>query len=639
MSTAATEFSMTNMVTELMDLDPINFIENNLTIKGKRYTAAEGTGLRASGREYLHEILRYICLEAIGPEGLPVVVKKGRQVEMSTLAMGICSFFMCSGQYDHVTGLHGFPQIDQAHRFSNERFDTMIHESVDGRLWQKRAMAVNAKSGETAAERRKATYSVSQKDFVGTNTLYIEGASEEGNRLRNISVDFVLYDEIQDWYTAARENVQEANSHSRFGRQGFGLEMFFGTPKDKKSDFYRMWQSTDQREYHVRCIHCGHFFPITLDNFESGFLIKCQDHEGKGCLELQDKRKAMVHGQWIPTAPENSHIARGYAISQLYIPTITREAIDLKAPDSPDENLRKSPRSFANEVMGDFYTDAFDSMGYADVLRCLTMMELRGGEIQEYSRNLHIAPFIDDQFTWMGIDWGGRVAGEDDQGKGGYTVVIILSQRPDRRLHVEFAKRLEVANIEEQIKEISDYVRRYHVAQIAADFGYGHAQIQLLQAEWGDRVKSVYSTQGAKRSYAFNGDQNMITIDRSQILGEFFESLNQYHFSVPFAEPAKIEWLIEHIANIEITSHTVGGMLRKKYGKRGAANPVDGLMALVYAWTAYKFDRTQGFTNMSINNYGGGNRSMPKPALAQMGPRRSGISARRVIRGGHMRVR
>jgi len=238
----------------------------------------------------------------------------------------------------------------------------------------------------------------------------------------------------------------------------------------------------------------------------------------------------------------------------------------------------------------------------------------------------------------MGIDWGGRVAGEDDQGKGGYTVIVIMSQRPDRRLHVEFAKRLETNDVEEQIKEINDYIRRYHVTQIAADFGYGHVQIQQLQLEWGDRIKAVYSTQGAKRPYSFNSDQNMITIDKAQILGEFFESLDQYEFSVPFADPLQIEWLIEHIANIEITSHTVGGMLRKKYGKRGPSHPVDGLMALVYAWVAFKFDRTQGFSNMNLYNYGGSNRSMPKPALARAGRGRTGVSARVMSRSGYTRT-
>lgn len=591
----------------LLDLDPIKFVERNLTVKGQLFKLTD------CGRDYLHEIYRYIAFEATTPQALPVIIVKGRQVEMSTTATALTLYFMCSPRMQHITGLHAFPQLKQAQRYSNKAFDSMVQDSVDQSIYLK----TRSKQKDKDGYKIQATYSVSQKDFIQGNTLYIEGASQEGDRLRNISLDFIMYDEIQDWTQEARDVVQEANSHSRLGPPGFGMEVMLGTPKDKKDDYYDLWKESDQRYYHLKCIYCGHFFPITLNNFETGFMVRCRDREGKGCLELQDKRKAIKGGKWIPSKTVGFN-RRGYHVDQLLIPTITREAIDKKRED-------KSPRAFANEVMGQFYSGMSEALSYKEVVQVTSK--------QPDSKNWSMPPYVTDKFTWMGIDWGARVAGEDDAGRGGYTVVTILSRHDNEKWKLEFAHRMETDNIDKQIEIINDYIRKYHVQYICADIGFGHAQVQRLQQQWGERCLSVFSSQNMKKAYNYNSDTNMITIDKSVVMEEFFDYLMQYRFCFPYKEPDRIEWLAEHISNIEIVSKQVGGMVRKRYVKQSATRPVDGLMSLIYGFVAYQYSRTNKFSNMSARDQGDG-RNMAKPQLANVSKSVAGV-----MRGGYRKTR
>lgn len=580
---------------DLLNIDPINFVEQSLTIKGKPYH------LKNCGRDYLFEIYRQIAFHAPREDGKPVIVVKGRQVEMSTTATALTLYFMCGSGNKHITGLHAFPQLEQARRYSNKRFDSLVQDSVKGTLLRKRA--VDKSNREKYGEIISAVYSVSQKDFVNDNTLYIEGASQEGDRLRNMSLDFIMYDEIQDWFKQAIDSVQEAASHSQIGPPGYGLEMMFGTPKSKKDEFFDLWKESDQRVYYLKCVYCGHFFPVTLDNFKTGFMVECCDNEGRGCRKLQDKRKAVVNGKWVPT--KKSALRVGYHINQLLIPTITRESIDKK-------EASKSRRAFANEVMGEFYSGLEEALSFKEVMQHTVK--------EPDTKSWRFLTHVTDYHTWMGIDWGGRVSGEEDPGTGSYTVVVILSIMSTGKLKLEFAHRLENEDPNEQLELISALIRKYNVRNICADAGYGYNEIKRLRTVWHERVKAVYSSQSLKRVYTYNEETNDITIDLGRVEEEFFDFLIQDKFCFPYAEPEKVEWLAEHISNVEIETRKVNGILRRRFQKKSITKPIDGLMALVYCYVAIQFGKTHAFTDMRASNRLDSKRNFPKAQLAYMNP-------------------
>jgi len=597
-------FVMDSLIDSFALFDPITFTEKTLTVDGQPFL------LTGCGRDYLHEIYQYICLEAVGPKGLPIVVKKGRQVEMTTTASAISLYFACSGAYDHIKGLHTFPQIEQARRYSKLTFSPRVQESIGGCL--KKLLESDG--------------SVTQKPFKRGNFVLIEGAGEAGDRLRGISPDYALFDEVQDLTRAAHENTQEALSHSKMGRSGFGVELYFGTPKDVGSDFYTIWKRSDQRLYYLKCLHCGHFFPIFYDystaremtdtNFIEGFMVECRDKDGKGCRQKMDKRRAVKGGKWIAQNTEGA--TRGYHIDQLLIPGITRESIDEKLQT-------KTARSFANEVMGEFYAGRETGPSFGEVVEATTMDPNTAD--WRYSIN------VQDRMTWMGIDWGQRISGEDDEGMGGYTVVTILSKLPQGKFKLEFAHRMEQSSVigpEGQIQDIMNWIRLYNCKVVACDFGAGHVQNQMLKDKYPDRVLEIVSSANCRATYRLDKDAMQITIDKHRAFEEFYDLLlEQKALCFPYKEPIRVEWLMQHLANVEIVSSTAGsGLIKKMYKKSGPNRPVDGACALVYAYVGYMYQKTQGFSSMDMPNFTG-NRNMPMPGLSSMKPMARGQTRNR----------
>jgi len=597
-------FLMGDLLSDFALIDPVEFTQKALTIDNQPFLLTD------CGRDYLYEIYRYICLEAVGPKGLAVVVKKGRQVEMTTTACAISLYFACSGVYDHVRGLHTFPQIEQARRYSKLTFSPRVSESINGCI---------AKLLENDG-------SVTQKPFKNGNFVLIEGAGEAGDRLRGISPDYALFDEIQDLARSAHENTLEALSHSKFGRPGFGLELNFGTPKDIGSDFHNLWEKSDKRIYYLKCIHCGHFFPLFYDystskevtdtNFIEGYLVECRDKDGRGCRQKMDKRRAVKGGKWIAQNTENP-ISRGYHINQLLIPGITRESIDEKLRD-------KTARTFANECMGEFYAGREVGPSFGEVVEATTK--------DPNTHDWRFSVVVQDKMTWAGIDWGQRISGEDDEGQGGYTVFTVISRLPQGKFKLEFAHRMEQTSVigpEGQLDDILNWIRLYNCKVVACDFGAGHVQNQMLKDKYPDRVLEIISSANCKSTYRLDRENKQITIDKHRVFEEVYDLLlDQKAFCFPYKEPIRVEWLMRHISNIEIVASTGGsGQIKKTYRKQGPSKPVDGICSLVYAYVGYMFQKTQGFNDMNQPAFTG-NRSMPMPGLSAMKP-----LARNQIRG------
>jgi hypothetical protein len=223
--------------------------------------------------------------------------------------------------------------------------------------------------------------------------------------------------------------------------------------------------------------------------------------------------------------------------------------------------------------------------------------------------------------TVLGIDWGGRVSGEEDPGQGSYTVCTVLSKTFENKYKLEYAEKLSTNKLEDLIKEISSIMRKYNTAEVFCDHGYGVDKIERLRAQWGDMVKAVYTGgTNLKKGFTYNKDIQMVTIDKHYALEEMVNFMQQYNFIFPAKDSEKIDWLWEHICGMEIYSLDQGGMIRKKFKKKRSTQPVDGLMSLLYAYTGMRFIQTNGFTLAGAASHGrAGKGNMPKPMLSATG--------------------
>ena len=573
--------SSTNFLNELattvLDQDPVRLIERIRTIKGFPFKLR---GLDEDkmpvARDYLVGFYQHCAFELPKKESPTTVIVKGRQVEFTETSLNLLLYYL--HRFSYFTALYAFPRQDQIGRFSRDRLKTAIEDSVNGEV----ASWISSKG--------PGADTVGHKEFKNNNLLYMGGAWGEADALRNIAADALFADEFQDWTQAGYEATSEALGHSKYR-----INIALGTPKRVGSNYYRMWEKSDQRYYHPRCISCQRLFMITLDNFEYKRMVKCPY-----CNKVQDKRFSIANGgEWIATKPSNT-LYTGFHVSQLLVPWITREEIDQKK-DGMNE------RRFNNEVLGNFYSGLSAGLSLEDLQSCLD----RGLALSRY-----VTPPSE---TFAGIDWGTHT---EEKQAGAFTTVVILSRLDTRKFRLEYCKRFLEPDYLKQIAQISNLLREFNT-RVAVGDNAGAIQIQELRKVWGNRIVSCYyGAPAAREETTYNSKRNMITADKHLTLDVCLENLKRGTYVIPYKNPEETEWLIDDICAVESDTVPMGGSEKKVWLKMPGKTD-DGLQALNYATMAAKFlsnANTPGIIGSSRMNSGG----FARPVGASLSIRRGG---------------
>lgn len=561
------------------ELDILEFIENKLILSGKPMS------YRENGRYAIAQIMRYAAHTLPrSTDARPIICAKGRQIGMSTASAALSLYFLYSES--NKAFLHAFPEIGQSRRHSQKTLIEMITDSI-----------AKGKLPESFLN-KKGTQSASQKDFYRNNTLFVEGLSTDARRIRGLSVSgLIIFDEFQNTTIEAFKNALEASSNSHYPRINHGKSvpfMSFGTPENESSLFFKMWNQSDKREFFFKCPHCGHSFPAFYDmiskvevstNLDTGYTIKCLDKDGIGCGTIHDKRKqVMLDGEWRATITEeekqrnleqfnDTHMYTGFYVPQFILQP--KEVIDHKRMNDPI-------KTFYNEVLGRFYTSSNESMT-PDMIRGYTTT-------QPDTSKWDIPSFIVDKKTFLGVDWGLKTTDEISAGAAGsYTTISVISQLPTGQIKLEFAERLNTSDIDEQIARVEEIARRYSCIKICADRGAGEAQRQRLTKNLGELRFTAVQWEGfLKYTHKYDVDTNLITTNKNAFFEEFFDLLKQHKFCFPNSPDAeeKIDFMYEHISNLEVETKDVNGIMRRIFNKKHNKQ-TDGFASFLFAYTAF----------------------------------------------------
>lgn len=565
----------------LSKLDIVEFVEQRLVLEGKPFLYSD------NGHDFAKEIMRYGAhILPYSKKSKPMVVLKGRQVGLSTLSAAMSLYFMYAE--DHKSFLHCFPQVGHARTHSSKRLIDLIEDSIKkGKL---PSGFLNTSSS--------ATQSLEQKDFQKSNTLYVKGTSVDGRRLRGTSISgLCIMDEFASMTEEAFRNVLECSSNTHFGFIDEGRQLphlVFGTPESEGTLFNKIWNKSNKQYFYFTCPHCGHELPLfynvvsrtdVFTNLATGFLVKCLDEEGQGCQKVFDKTKEMSKGKWKATIPEGQDFDYvGFHVPQFLNGSITRESIDQKRSEY-------TARQFSNEVLGRFYSSEEDALSRQDIIRLTTT--------NPSTLEWELPPHVLDRKTFMGVDWGARVSGVDDTGSGSYTVVTVVSLLPTGQLKLEHASKLSTNDTDEKVKQVTELMKRYNVLKCVADNGYGHSERQRLYKLHGDRFAACAWGGNFKKSFIYSQDINLITSDKHVAHEMFFDDLKQSKFCFPYSMKAEqeLDWLIDHITNIEVVNIEAQGLIKKQYRKKNGKE-TDGLASLILAYTSFLFWKTDGFSNL-----------------------------------------
>lgn len=603
---------------QLLMLDPVAFCEKNLTLDGKPFR------LRGNGYKPFSEIYRYIGIKALEPNSKPIIIVKGRQVGATTMASALEMYFMGSGIFGTgekppIRIIHAFPQLELAAAYSKTKLNQIISSSIPLPQDPNNKVAKPKAYMQSLLDQSTATNdSLHFKQFMGGNHLWIESVGLDGDRVMGRTCDIIFFDEVQKTTSIAIGNSLKTLTTAKYGRPSKGVQVYFGTPRRKGSDFHKMWQTSSQQYYYLGCENCKEYFPLYTPGSDEwkkiwiyGFIVKCPH-----CGHEQNKLEAAERGKWTalkdPDDPDCKMV--GFHINQLYMPMFSREDIDNEMPGKHPINTE---RVFMNEVMGEFFQGDSSPITPEEIKE-------KCGDDRKFSARLESSRNgPDQQIVVLGIDYGARADVEqladieNSKSRGqSYSTAVVLSAKGPGLLHIEFATKFKRNDPESKKGLIEQMMRQYGVNLAIGDIGYSNDFSQTLHQIYGDRyiVSRAHPKVNNHIKYTVDAFPKEVVFERDYYIGEIYEQMKKGMIKFPYGDYEKIAWLIDHCCSMEIkpSISRMGGDPQIHYVKGGTPN--DGFMALLNAYLAYKFIITKGFTNnnpiLQQSNFGNHNKPL-----------------------------
>lgn len=587
----------------LLSFDPIYFIQNNLTLDGKPFR------LYGNGYRPFADIYRYIGIQALNPNSKPVVLVKGRQVGATTMAAAISLFFCASGVFGQngrapMRVMHAFPYLDWSYYYAKTKLNPMITSAVKDEVLAKGKpkSRIENKIDRTAS----ANDSLNFKQFLDGNHIQIDSTGLTADRLRGRTIDAILMDECQDMTRSAIVNAAQILSKAQYGPPGKGIQVLFGTPKQKGTVYWDIWQNSTQQYYYLGCEKCEEYFPLyspESDEWEEiwidddlppghekhGFIVRCTH-----CEHEQDKREAAERGKWVATRPESESQYVGFHINQLYMPDFRKEDIISKKPEN---NVEYTERAYMNEILGEFYA------GDAAPLTPEEIREFCGDNDRAFSERI---PLSSSKRVYAGFDWGERVdmsqfAGANGQEKKmrgqSYSSCVVVSVEGSGLMNIEYARLLKRNDPAYKKAFVDEVFRRFSITRAVGDLGYAGDLTHDLHQDYGERFLGAWAVGSLKNHVKFDPDQfpQLITFEKNYFIEQLIDMMKRGQIRFPFKSYEKIAWLVTHCSSMEIKpTMDRAGNIKVNYVK--GSTPNDGMMSLLYARLASMFDSTYQFS-------------------------------------------
>lgn len=584
--------SFDRIKSQLLMMDPVEFCERFLILEGQPFR------LRGNGFKPFADIYRYVGIKALEPGSKGVIFVKGRQVGGTTMAGALECFFMGCGMFGQhnrppMRIIHTFPILEQSSGYSKSKLSSLLNSSVPVPGSENKRGEIKSYMQSLIDSNHESSNSLSFKQFVGGNQLWIDATGADGDRLRGKTADMIFIDEFQDTPSDAVANILNMLKQSKYGEPGKGVRVFFGTPKKKGSDFYKLWAASSQQFYFLGCGSCKEHFPLYTPGSDAWekiwihtFIVKCPH-----CGHEQNKNEAAERGKWVANKPDAEATYVGFHINQLYMPHIPKEAIIAEKPGIHPTNTE---RVYQNEVLGEFYQGDSSPITVDEIDQAC-------GEKGRKMRS-RISP-DENLKVFLGIDYGLKADLEqiadakkkNTQGQS-YTTAVIMSVKGPKLFSVEFAMKFKRNDTESKKILLEKLMRDYSVNLCIGDIGFSQEFSEMMHRAYGDRylVSRAHNTVNNKVKFTEDAFPKEIVFERDHFIGEIFELLKNGNIKFPYGDYDKIGWLVQHCASMDLKpSISRYGDPTIHYVKGGEPN--DGLMALLNAYIAYKFYATNGF--------------------------------------------
>ncbi len=309
-----------------------------------------------------------------------IVVYKAGQMGASEWAV---SRALWSADQRGATVLYIFPTDTHVSDFSSARIGPAIEASP-----YLAGIVIEGSAGQGKRGADRVTLKRVRNRFI-----YLRGGQVDtkGNapQLKSIDADVVMLDELDEMDPRA-----PAIARKRLGHSQLAEVCSLSTPTYGGVGIHAEWLRSDQREWYVRCEHCGERQPLTIhqvvtewDNLQRPVCW----HGGPNrafiaCRSCGQELNRLAPGEWVATHPGREVV--GYHLSHLFSPTASLLAI-VQALQSADETTRKE---CVNQDLGEPYTPRGGQLTKAHLDACR----------REYGHGP-----VPNEETFMGVDVGG----------------------------------------------------------------------------------------------------------------------------------------------------------------------------------------------------------------------------------------
>jgi hypothetical protein len=259
---------------------------------------------------------------------------------------------------------------------------------------------------------------------------------DDATRTRGPAIDCVVYDEIQDIQYDQIPIVQETMAMSPYKR-----EIFAGTPLDSTNTIHKIWKSSNQLEWMMRCDGCTHWNSLTEGNEP----LKMIGKEGLSCSKcgkVLDSRK----GEWVSMNPHN-FLMTGYHLAQPILPHFNEDKKEWREIWEKVHSGKYELKTVMNETFGLTFDIGTKPITEEELRKlCVLGPQFEGGnENQLAILNKNKLRY---RLYTMGVDWGVSMT----QSR---TVATMGAVREDGIFEVFFAKIYRGYDYEAHIKDMA----------------------------------------------------------------------------------------------------------------------------------------------------------------------------------------
>ena len=405
------------------------------------------------------------------------------------------------------------------------------------------------------------TDNVFLKIFSNGSEIHLSYACDDADRIRGITADRILLDEVQDIELSnVLPVIKEVSSDS-----DYGYETYTGTPKSMENGIEWLWQKSTQAEWMMKCSGCNKYNYIDSP--------KSIGKHGPICVKCGKQLNA-AEGFWHelnPSTEDNPVRIKGFHVSQ---PILPKNAKNQDRWDRIIDKLENYPETrFKNEVLG-----VSDSSGS----RMITLEDLKA-MCQDYHVDEipHPDIFRESVFICGGVDWSGGGTTHVSR-----TVLWIWGMMPNEKIKTLFFKIFPGRNQVDDVREVARLADSYRVQLICGDAGEGAVANAMLKEHLGEH--RVYQVQyGSLKKMIQWNDVDRWQLDRTAFIDSFMLLLKRGGAIFPVYDQVK-EAFDDVLAMYEETTQNGMG---KKVWRHSPAVPDDSLHAMIFGWLAARLIR------------------------------------------------